>query len=246
MLGGFGRKDTEWRGRGIRMGDRVTIDGQGNAKFQNLSVRANVATDAMIVTGNLTVGGDTVSDKITASRLCVTGDAIILGNVSFDSGMINVQGNCIVASDGITQVCVVPGQINLTGDLTVSGTTSLDVPLDVNSGGTNSSVALNNNRVMVSSGGAVVEASALSDGQLLIGRSGGAPAAATISAGSGISVINVPNSITIASTQRVEMFSINSSGTFASIPAFPSQYVYASTGINPNLSSASTAVWEPW
>ena len=247
MLGGFGRNDTEWRGRSIRIGDRVTIDNQGNGKFRNLSVRGNIGTNAMIVIGNLAVG-----DKITADRLCVTGDAVIFGNVSFDSGMINIQGNCIVASDGITEVCVVPGQIdlvgsnvNLTGDLIVSGTTSLDVPLNVNSGGTNSASALNNNRVMVSSGGAIVEANALSDGQLLIGSSGGAPAAATISAGSGISVINLPNSITITSTQRVEMFSINSSGTFAAIPAFSSQYVYVSSGINPNLSSASTVVWEP-
>jgi hypothetical protein len=67
-------------------------------------------------------------------------------------------------------------------------------------GGTNSSVALNNNRIIVSSGGAMVEASALTNGQLLIGSTGAAPVAATISAGTGIAVTNGPGSITIAGT----------------------------------------------
>jgi hypothetical protein len=84
------------------------------------------------------------------------------------------------------------GSVSLTADVT--GT------LPVNRGGTNSAVALNNNRIMVSSGGAVVEAGALTNGQLLVGSTGAAPVATAITAGSGITVTNGAGSITIAAT----------------------------------------------
>jgi len=70
--------------------------------------------------------------------------------------------------------------------------------LPIVNGGTNSSTALNNNRVMVSSGGAIVEASALLNGQLLIGSTGTAPSPATLTAGSGITITNGAGSISIA------------------------------------------------
>jgi hypothetical protein len=72
--------------------------------------------------------------------------------------------------------------------------------LPVARGGTNSGTALNNNRIMVSSGGAIVEAAALTNGQLLIGSTGAAPVAATLTAGAGISVTNTAGGITIAAT----------------------------------------------
>lgn len=46
----------------------------------------------------------------------------------------------------------------------------------------------------------VLQAATLTDGQLLIGASAGAPAAANITPGSGITVTNAANSITIAAT----------------------------------------------
>lgn len=52
--------------------------------------------------------------------------------------------------------------------------------LTVAEGGTNSPTALNNNRVMVSSGGAIVEAGAMTNGQLLIGSTSSAPVVAAI------------------------------------------------------------------
>ena len=76
----------------------------------------------------------------------------------------------------------------------VSGT------LPIANGGTNSSAALNNNRIMVSSGGAIAEANALTNGQLLIGSAGTAPMAANLTAGSGISITNGAGAITIAAT----------------------------------------------
>ncbi len=59
--------------------------------------------------------------------------------------------------------------------------------LPISRGGTNSGVALANNRIMVSSGGSIVEAGALTDRQILIGKTGLTPETRTLTAGSGVS-----------------------------------------------------------
>jgi hypothetical protein len=79
-------------------------------------------------------------------------------------------------------------------------TIALSTPVSIANGGTNSSTALNNDRIMVSSAGAIVEAAALTNGQLLIGSTGAAPVAASITAGTGITVTPGAGTITIAST----------------------------------------------
>lgn len=81
----------------------------------------------------------------------------------------------------------------------VSGT------LPVANGGTNSSTALSNNRIMVSSGGAIVESAALTNGQILIGSTGNAPVVANIAQGAnnGVVVTNAAGSITLATAQDI-------------------------------------------
>ncbi len=71
--------------------------------------------------------------------------------------------------------------------------------LNISQGGTNSSTALNNNRIMISSGGAIVESGALGDGQILIGSTGNSPVVGYLTAGTGMSITNNAGSITIAS-----------------------------------------------
>jgi len=86
-------------------------------------------------------------------------------------------------------------------------------------GGTNSTTALNNNRVMVSSGGAIVEASALTNGQLLIGSTGAAPVAAAITGSTNLSVTNGAGSIAIAGTKTptINTATADSGGTLSII-----------------------------
>lgn len=67
-------------------------------------------------------------------------------------------------------------------------------------GGTNSSAALNNNRVMVSSGGAITEAAAMADGEVLVGQTGAAPLAKTIS---GDATLSAGGVLTLANTAVV-------------------------------------------
>lgn len=104
---------------------------------------------------------------------------------------------------------VVTGLIDLASSNDVTGT------LPVANGGTNSSTALNSNRIMVSSAGAIVEAAALTDGQLLIGDTGGAPVAAALTGTTNqIAVTNGAGSITLSTPQDI---ATTSSPDFASL-----------------------------
>jgi hypothetical protein len=77
--------------------------------------------------------------------------------------------------------------------------------LPVANGGTNSSTALNNNRIMVSSAGKIVEAAALTDGQLLVGATGAAPVAANITQGAnqGVVITNGAGTIALSTVQDI-------------------------------------------
>jgi hypothetical protein len=135
----------------------------------------------------------TVPDVGTSSDFVMTAGAqTITGDKTF-SGTVNLSA--LTASkplllDGTNNV--ISGDVSLTSQVTGV--------LPIANGGTNSSTALSNDRIMVSSAGAIVEAAALTDGQLLIGSTGAAPVAATLTAGTGVTIVNAAGSITISST----------------------------------------------
>ncbi|MEK7357330.1 MAG: hypothetical protein AAB250_12835, partial [Bdellovibrionota bacterium] len=72
--------------------------------------------------------------------------------------------------------------------------------IPVAKGGTNSPTTLVNNRMVVTSGGAIVEAPALTDGQIYIGQTGGAPMPANLTAGTNVTITNSAGGITINAT----------------------------------------------
>ena len=86
--------------------------------------------------------------------------------------------------------------------------------LPIANGGTNSGTALINNRIMVSSGGSIVESAALTNGQLLIGSTGAAPVANSI-AGTPNQVI-VTNGAGTIGLSLPQNIATTSSPTFAS------------------------------
>jgi hypothetical protein len=97
----------------------------------------------------------------------------------------------------------------------VSLTADVSGILPIVSGGTNSSTALSSNRVMVSSAGSIVEAAALSNGQLLIGSTAAAPIVANITGTTNqVIVTNGAGSITLSLPQDI---ALSSSPTFASL-----------------------------
>ena len=93
--------------------------------------------------------------------------------------------------------------------------------LPIARGGTNSGSALNNDRIMVSSGGSIVEAAALTNGQLLIGSTGGAPVGATLTGTANrVLVSNGAGSITLSTPQDIHT---------AATPTFASAFLTATT-----------------
>ena len=148
----------------------------------------------------------------------VDGDASYAakGNVQFDtsavaSGISVTAGVARLANSGATAGSYGSGTqvpaitVDAFGRITSVANTAISLSasditsgtLPIARGGTNSTTALNNNRLMVSSGGAIVESSALTNGQLLIGSTGVAPVAAAITGGGGLTVTNGAGSITL-------------------------------------------------
>ncbi len=143
-----------------------TIDGSLNT-ITNIDLTTAVTGTLPAANGGVGIAAYTVGDILYASGATAlsklagvaTGNALISGGVATAPSW---------------------GKIGLTTH--VSGV------LPVANGGTNSSTALNDDRIMVSSGGAIVEAAALTNGQLLIGSTGAAPVAATVTGAGGINV----------------------------------------------------------
>lgn len=132
--------------------------------------------------------------------------------------------------------------VSATGQLTAAAGASIAIAasqvtsgtLPIARGGTNSSTALNNNRIVVSSAGALVEAAALTDGQLLIGQTGGAPIAAGLTAGANITITVAAGSITIAASGgggspggMTTQVQYNNAGSFGGMP----EIVYSPTSV---------------
>lgn len=154
------------------------------------------------------------SDTVTASTIGIT-RTIDGAGILFNSDMTDVGSETLALSTtGVTAASY--GSASAVGTFTVDSkgrlTAAADVSIAISAaqitsgtlpiarGGTNSSAALNNNRIMVSSAGAIVEAAGLTNGQLLIGSTGAAPVAANIGAGSGISITNGAGTISVAMT----------------------------------------------
>ena len=140
--------------------------------------------------------------------------------------VFSISGSPVTGSGTLTGVftsqaanTVFAGPNGSAGTPTFRSLVAVDIPnldtsklttgvLPIARGGTNSGTTLNNNRIMISSGGAIVEAAALTNGQVLIGSNGTAPIPATLSAGAGISITNGAGSITIAATNAGTVTSV--------------------------------------
>lgn len=162
-------------------------------------------------------------------------------NVTFDFGnsfashvhttVPSVTGSGFVKV--LNDVFVSTGQLINLADATDVGTSILGVA----NGGTGAA-SLTQHSVLVGNGTSAVTPYALTDGQVLIGQTGGAPAAATLTAGTGVSITNGHNSIEVAIGQAV---GTGDSPTFANITdsgLTASQYV--KTNSSKQLVSSAT------
>lgn len=149
-------------------------------------------------------------------------------NIQIDANSIlstDVNGNITLNPNGTGGVELpdlavsLPLKLNATSTI-VSGAIVLDSTdvinvLPIANGGTATSTPLSNDRIMVSSGGAIHEAPALTDGQLLIGGTGSGAAPNSITGTvNQVIVTNGPNSITLSTPQDINS---TSTPTFSSL-----------------------------
>jgi hypothetical protein len=145
------------------------VAGQGKIYFDSSSNKFRVSENGSayvdLVGGG--GGGGTVTSITTGTGL--TGGPITTsGTIAVDVGtttgkIVQVQAaNKLPAIDGSSLT-------NLDANNITSGI------LPVTNGGTNSGMALNNNRLMTSFGGAIVEGPAMADGQIVVGKTGFPP-----------------------------------------------------------------------
>lgn len=184
-----------------------TLRWSGTAWVEN----GNLQSDAF---GNTNInGGLTVGDN-AADLMTINAGTIDISNVGTSANSTNLlRRNASGDIEVSTAVFpTIPGgslainrnvRTDGTGGLTVGaialdgGANEVTGILPIANGGTNSGTALNNNRIMVSSGGAIVESAAIGDGQFLIGTAG-APAVASItSTGSTVTITSPGNDINL-------------------------------------------------
>lgn len=169
--------------------------GNGFTKFTGPNTTEKTFTlpnaNALILTDNAAVTAPQGGTGITSY---VIGDILYANSSTSLSRLADIATGNVLLSGGVSTAPSY-GKVGLT--------THISGVLPITNGGTNSSTALNNNRIIVSTGGSIVEAAALTNGQLLIGSTGAAPVAATLTAGTGIAITNAAGSITIASSISV-------------------------------------------
>lgn len=157
------------------------------------AIGALAASPTNYTPSDATIAADHLSGIDTALGTKVTGPAS-----SVDSEIVLFNGTTGKLVKSATGTGVVKSTSGVFSTSDVDLTSEVTGTLPVGNGGTNSATALNNDRIMVSSGGAIVESAALTNGQLLIGSTGAAPSASTLTEGSGISISNAAGSITVS------------------------------------------------
>jgi hypothetical protein len=147
--------------------------------------------------GNLSAGsGVSITNSAGGIQISASGTGGTVTSVSSANSDISVTNgtstpvltlnsgtgpNQVVELNSSSQLPAVDGSL-----LTNIGVGQIGGTLPIANGGTNSNTALNNNRMMASSGGAIVEMPAMTNGQVIVGSTAGAPTVATLGASNGI------------------------------------------------------------
>ncbi len=157
----------------------------GNTQAVAWRNAANTSDLSLVVdsSDNLTFGGT----KITISGAIVNAD-VAAGAAIALSKLAAVTASKVLVSDGSgvisasTVSTTTLGYLDATSSIQtqLNGKEATITNLPVNKGGTNSTTALNNNRVMQSSAGAVVEAAAITAARVLISDANGIPTHSTV------------------------------------------------------------------
>jgi hypothetical protein len=156
---------------------------------------------SLITPVSTTNGGTGTNSAPTAGEILVGTSSGTFNPTLIVSGnginVLNGDGTITVANTGVLSLTGTTNQINVsasTGNITLSlpagGITTSNLTL----------TGVNPNAFLYSGTGGLLSTIVATDGQILVGSTGGAPVATTITAGTGVSVTNGAGSITIANT----------------------------------------------
>lgn len=174
-------------------------------------------------------------------------------NESGASGLMTWDGTATASTQALVQYKIVSGaSANTVNNITPSATSGVPVisqgsaaqPIfgtAVVAGGGTGAATFNINGVVIS-GTTTTSALAsltLTNGQIVIGSTSNPPAAATITAGTGIAITNGSNSISIANKQNG--FKYNSQSTSTTLTAQNAYYITTNSAITLTLPSSNTA-----
>ena len=172
------------------IGSSNQILGSNNAgtALEYKTIIGGTSITAVNAAGSITINNTGVTSAIASTGISVSGAT---GAVTFtNTGVTAIAGttNQITASASTGSVTlslpsalVAPGSLTVTTNLTVSGLTA-------------------NTFIFSGTAGLITATAAPTNGQLLIGSTGGAPVSSILTAGTSISVVNAAGSITINNT----------------------------------------------
>lgn len=188
--------------------------------------------------GSITIGNTGV--------LALTTNTGLSANVSA-TGNVTVTNTGVLSAQGTANQVLVNGTSGSaqTGALTLTLPQAIATTSSVTFANVTSSALTANSFVYPTTGGLLASTAAATNGQILIGSTGAAPVAATLTAGTGVSVANAAGSITIANTgvtSNVAGAGISVSGATGAVTITNTGVTSLVAGTGISVSSATGAV----
>ncbi|KXK55291.1 MAG: hypothetical protein IPM61_13500 [Chlorobi bacterium] len=182
------------------------------------------------------IGFSTANAQVTTSEVRITNSTFRTSHTSNATANQTMRWEQFSGTGGIVKVA--PGSPNAisNGTVDLSSTTNVSNTLATTNGGTGTN-SLPSNQILIGNAGgtAITGLGNLTNGQLLIGDGDGIPTAATLTAGSGITITNGAGTITIASNINATQLGVTTTTDF--VAGQQNYTVTPPTGFTPSSNS---------
>lgn len=192
----------------------------GNGTGYSLAtITAGTAISVVNAAGSITIANTGVTSNVAGTGISVSGatGAVTISN----TGLLSATGTANQVLVNGTSGAAQTGAVTLTLPQSIA-TTSAPTFANLTVSGLTA-----NAFTFSSTGGLLASTAAATNGQLLIGSTGGSPVAATLAAGAGLSVTNAAGSITLANTGVTSIVA----GTGISVSSAAGAVTVSNTGV---------------